>query len=332
MKLIKVIEDGMAKVNAQRTKDSLGDRTEYVGASDLAQCPRKAVMEKINGEDPDLTDLIRYERGHLTENILSNALEIEGYTPKRQMELKGYTENGTPMIFHIDFSFNGQNRFAVLEGKSTSPIPDYPYEGWELQLYAQMGLARDVLGNKAKIDGAIFALNMAPKNGEVPYGAWNGYEPDQDLWDSLRADADVIYQAVRDWKQTGNLPENLPLKPGPLCGFCTCLADCPIYQGERIDELAPQVEALLDLQQKRKKLAKLEEEAKAKLKAILRHKQGWVDVAVKDDIVKLKVNQKPSRRTDFKALRAALESYGDSMDNYQNTSEYEELNIKAPEK
>jgi len=47
MKLVEIIQNGMAQVNAQRTQETLGDRTEYIGASDLGQCPRKVVISKV---------------------------------------------------------------------------------------------------------------------------------------------------------------------------------------------------------------------------------------------------------------------------------------------
>ena len=330
MKLVEIIKKGMAKVNAQRTEESLGNRSEYIGASDLGQCPRKVVLSKIFGEDPDLETLVRYERGHLTETILGNALEAEGFTPERQVELEGETENGTPLKFHLDFVFKGRGgRYAILEAKSTTPIPQHPYEGWEMQLHAQMGLAQAMLGNEVQVEGAIFALDMAPKKGSTGYGAWNGYKASPELWASLQEDADIIYQAVQQHKQSGNLPDNIPCRPGPLCSFCQGLKTCPIFsKGDRANELSSQVSVLVELQQKRKKLAQFEDNAKDELKAILRDR-GWVSVAVNGSDVKLKVNQKNSRRTDFKAVRTALESYGDSLDAYTSTGSYEELMVKG---
>lgn len=335
MRLVETIHKGMQKVNARRTEESLGDRSEYIGASDIGQCPRKAVFEKILGESPDMTTLVRYERGHLAELILGAALEAEGFIPQRQVELTGETINGTPLKFHLDFVFHSKagDRFAILEGKSTTPIPHSPYEGWELQLHAQMGLAKALLGDRVQVEGAIFALDMAPKDGAEPYGAWNGYKADMALWDEIQKDADTIYQAVLEYKSSGNLPENLPCRVGPLCSFCSCLADCPIFKGEQADDLAPKVEVLKQLQQKRKRLAKFESDAKDELKAILRNR-GWVSVAVDNGngngaTVKLKVNNKSSRRTNFKELQAALESRGDSLNNYSSQSSYEELMVKG---
>lgn len=331
MKLVEIIQNGMAQVNAQRTQETLGDRTEYIGASDLGQCPRKVLLSKVFGEDPDLETLVRYERGHLTESILANALEAQGYFPERQVELERETENGTPLKFHLDFVFKGRygDRFAILEAKSTTPIPHNPYEGWEMQLHAQMGLAQAMLGNEVQVEGAIFALDMAPKKGSTGYGAWNGYKASPEFWASLQEDADTIYQAVQQHKKSGNLPDDLPCRPGPLCSYCQGLKSCPIFSnGDRADELRPQVSVLVELQQKRKRISQFEDAAKDELKAILRDR-GWVSVAVNGSDVKLKVNQKTSRRTDFRAVKAALESYGDSLDAYTSNGSYEELMVKG---
>ncbi len=42
-------------------KLELGDRSLYVGASDVAQCPRKVVLSKTEPVAQDLQTLIRFE-------------------------------------------------------------------------------------------------------------------------------------------------------------------------------------------------------------------------------------------------------------------------------
>lgn len=330
MKLAKIVRNGMQKMNSRRTEETLGDRTAYIGASDLGQCPRKAVMGKIFPEDPDLTTLIRFERGHLAEDMLGEALKNEGFHDiKRQAELTGETKNGTPLKFHLDFVHQTKNRFAIMEAKSTSPVPSEPYEGWEMQLHVQMGLARMELGDEVEIEGTIFALDMNPKECSSPYGVWNQYRPDPELYQALMDEADTIYRAVREYKSSGNLSDDLSRRPGPLCGFCPYLDGCPSFEGEQLDELAPQVEEYADLQARKKLLDKEITGKKEELKAVLRQK-GWVSVSLEDGTVKkLKVNTKTSRRTDFKALREALSGYNeDSLDNYVTPSSYEELQMK----
>ena len=328
MKLAGIIESGMKKVNSQRAQQELGDRSTYIGASDLGQCPRKAVYEKVNGSESDVTTLIRFERGHLSENIVASALQAEGYNPERQVELEGETENGTPLKMHLDFAYRGAGRFAIMETKSTSPVPQVPYEGWEMQLHAQMGLAQENMPEDA-VEGTLFALNLVPKDNCKPYEVWNGYQPSPELWESLKDEADSVYWAVQEYKESGNLPDDLTLRPGVLCSFCPCLTDCPCFQGEKLNEIAPQLTELLETQTQKKRLEKTEEQIKDQLKSVLRQKGCWVSVDVDDKEKKLRLKDKTSRKTDFDTLKDVLENqYGDSLENYKTISSYEQLEIK----
>lgn len=328
MKLASIIEEGIREVNSQRSSQSLGDRSSYIGASDLGQCPRKVVLGKVSKEDHDISTLLRFERGHLSEDVLDNALRAKGFVCERQTTLEGETPNGTPLKFHLDFVVNGGNRFAVLEAKSTSPVPASPYEGWEMQLQAQLSLAKELYPN-AKVEGTIFALDMAPKGGSLPYGIWNGYTSNPDLWKGLQEDADMIYGAVQEYKASGNLPD-LPRRPGPLCGFCSGLQDCPSFQGERLESLSSLVANLVALQGQKKHLSQLEDDCKRDLKEILRQRDGWVSVHLPEEGKdrKLKVIQKSSTKLDFNGLNNFLSQHGADLEDFRTRSTREELILK----
>lgn len=328
MKLAKIIEQGMKKANAERGSQSLGDRSLYIGASDLGQCPRKACLGKVKKEDHDFSTVVRFERGHLTEDMLDRALRAMGFVCDRQTTLEGQTDNGTPLKFHLDFTIQSGDRFAVLETKSTAPVPSQPYDGWEIQLYAQMGLAQE-LYPEFKVEGTLFALNLVPKGNETPYGVWNGYTSSLEMWEALKQDADLIYQGVREFKTTGNLPE-LPLRPGPLCGFCSGLSDCPAYQGERVEALAAQVEELVKIQGQRKYFDQLESLKKQELRRVLRSKEGWVEVPMSaGEIRRLKVIEKSTRRVNYENLGVALEEgLGKTLEDFSTRSSHEELMLK----
>ena len=75
--LMTLLAKGLLESSAQRTASSLGDRSQYIGMSDIGralECPRAAVGRKLfgNGEDLvhqyDLTSLLarqlRLQRGH----------------------------------------------------------------------------------------------------------------------------------------------------------------------------------------------------------------------------------------------------------------------------
>ena len=53
----------LRKLAKQHTEETLGDRSNYLGASDIGYCPRKVILEKINPTEHDLATLLRFERG-----------------------------------------------------------------------------------------------------------------------------------------------------------------------------------------------------------------------------------------------------------------------------
>ena len=75
-----VFLDGLNTACARRSEDDLGDRSTYIGASDLnSNCIRKTVLEKRNALNPKKIDFqqgIYYERGHLAEHILRKLLLV----------------------------------------------------------------------------------------------------------------------------------------------------------------------------------------------------------------------------------------------------------------
>ena len=159
------ITAGLAKARQHHTANSLGDRSTYVGASDIGHCPRKAVLEKIAPKDPDLATLIRFARGHLAEEIIAEALSAA--QPDRQVELEAdipycphcrcwtaHPASGPmhcpdcgeplrllPLKAHCDFVFDDD---LVLECKSaqTTEIQD----SWRTQLQTQMLLYEHCTG------------------------------------------------------------------------------------------------------------------------------------------------------------------------------------------
>lgn len=76
---------GLADARQLATQHHLGDRTAYIGASDIGLCPRKTILGKSCPKDPDLKTLIYFARGHLVEEIVFSALN--GSNPRRQTEL-----------------------------------------------------------------------------------------------------------------------------------------------------------------------------------------------------------------------------------------------------
>ena len=70
----KIIETALPALAAEKGKADLGDRAKYIGASDIGQCPRKAIMGKLFPQPISLEQQIVFERGHLAENIVHESL------------------------------------------------------------------------------------------------------------------------------------------------------------------------------------------------------------------------------------------------------------------
>jgi len=150
---------GWIAANAARTTHTLGDRSKYVGMSDIAKafgCFRSAVASKVSGDSrypdaasiqaltPDqsnaLLERIRpLERGHEQEVGLANAFTAVGYNFLQQLEIRIET-NGLPIEAHLDFVIFHDDRIEVVESKSNEEPPATLYVEYEAQLYGQIGL------------------------------------------------------------------------------------------------------------------------------------------------------------------------------------------------
>ena len=100
-KLDAFINKNLPKVLAEHTVNSLGDRSTYIGASDIGGCLRSSYLGKKQKVDYDISQHIVFERGHLSEGIVAKMLEGTPY--KTQVEAIGKADNGFPIKAHIDF-------------------------------------------------------------------------------------------------------------------------------------------------------------------------------------------------------------------------------------
>ena len=206
------------------------------------------ILEKINPPEHDLATLLRFERGHMAEEIIAKVFTAAGYTNfERQVEV--IVDSEIPIKAHIDFVFTSDIHKikSVLEVKSTSNIPDDPYGSWESQLYIQMGALAEQFPDYT-IRGAFIALDLA--NGEVEF--FNGYSPQKIIFDGLQRRLKQLwsdYQAI-----LSNNEIELDTDPDPLCGFCNHLTTCPRFEAEDVPHLAAHVDELQELQITEKKL------------------------------------------------------------------------------
>jgi len=287
MELTAILYNGLMELSRQ-SDGQLGDRLTYVGSSDIAGCPRKAVLQKTCEEHHDLATLIRYARGHLAEEFLVaglKAMPSPGFTWKYQVEV---THKSEPYRAHIDFLFETKEVLGILEVKTTDGIPKEPYEGWLEQLNFQMGLLKERYPDKA-VRGAIFAIDLNEATAKV----FQGYQYDSQIYEALLFKARHIWECLND----------PTLSPGteksPLCAWCHHRPGCPAYQDNGIPELPAkeQFQEFLGLKEQRKSLSSQIDELTKFFKAgIANANPDGKKIQVGEAVLQL--SQRCSRRID----------------------------------
>jgi CRISPR-associated exonuclease Cas4 len=308
---------GLQKFANQHTLTTLGDRNSYLGASDIGYCPRKVILDRLHPAEHDLATLLRFQRGHMAEDIVANAMTAAGYTNfDRQVE--AIAGGNTPIRCHIDFVFNAPNLKAVLEVKSVSGIPNGPYSSWESQLYMQMGALKEKYPNH-QIKGAVLAIDLG--SGDI--GFFNGYAPDEILYKGLKDRAASIWTDYQ-FMMLGH-PKNPPTEPSPLCGYCNNLPTCPRFAAKEVPDLEDCVTELRSLLEQGKVLSKQIEPMKARLLSIV--SQAGHAIKVNNTILSKAVRSR--QHTDIGRLTAFLAEMGHSMEEFQESSSYSFLDIKT---
>lgn len=137
------------------TEQSLGDRSKYVGSSDIGGCLRKAYLDKTTSYEHDLATLIRFQRGHVAEGIIEKMLD--GLNPTLQKEVK-LTIEGFDLKAHIDFCLESKNEIVVVEAKSVNTAVDKPYDSWVMQVNFQLALL--ATQTQKKLRAYVVAINL----------------------------------------------------------------------------------------------------------------------------------------------------------------------------
>lgn len=153
-KLENFIELNLAKVLKEETKNTLGDRNTYIGASDIGGCPYKVIKSKKNPQLVSLKQNIIFQRGHLAETLVRKM--FTGLKIVEQYEATG-DFGDIPIIAHIDMLLIDKNKTIILEIKTVSAPIDEPYESWVFQVQLQMGL---MMQTEKNIEAYILAIDV----------------------------------------------------------------------------------------------------------------------------------------------------------------------------
>ena len=211
MDLLEIFKSGLKD---SPFSDDLGNRLEYVGASDVAGCPRKAVLSKTDEPVHDLGTLIRFAKGHLSESLLLAGLKKHRKSlPEWKHQYEARHKSKDHLRAHLDFLFKSKDILAVLEVKSVDGIPADPYESWICQVHFQMGLVCERFPEKI-VKGAVLAIDL--NKGEAKL--FNGYQYDSRIFQGLVRKAEHIWQGLQH-------PEtHIETEKGPLCaGLSGCI-------------------------------------------------------------------------------------------------------------
>lgn len=242
MALLKFLEQGL-----KNTDSGLGDRSKYIGSSDIGQCPKKAFFGKKTKETHELKQLLIFERGHVAEGIVRNGLANNPHAIsfKEQVEIQG-TGKLSYIKTHIDFIVDFPQECVVIECKTiSSPLPNnQPRESWIYQVQLQLGLLRATSNRECR--GIIVAFNL--NTGE----AFEFNVDYNEKFFNIAVDrASSLWESV----QSNIEPEG---EIGDLCTYCSFKSQCQTLQrnGEQLPQEVEQMAMRL------KELKPLENEAK----------------------------------------------------------------------
>ena len=210
MNLTPFFENAVLALNRHKSAE-LGDRTQYIGSSDVAGCPRKIYLSRKNPTTPSVSTLLKFSRGHVAETLIENIFVAGGVQKlfDTQVELRHPLY---PLKAHVDFLFysdlDGTPELHVIEVKSVSGIPDEPYPQWADQLAFQLGLLRMQYPD-GKISGSILAIDL--NAGQVHQ--FNGFEYDEAIFNYLFCRALRLLDCLEDKDEAYPLVSH-------LCAYC----------------------------------------------------------------------------------------------------------------
>lgn len=312
-----LIRQGLEAVSQKSTAAHLGDRSTYVGMSDIGQhweCPRAALARKVVPTPNSLERLLTLQRGHWFESGVGQALASLGLHVLPQLEIS-WQHQGVPIKAHLDFVLvwgAPVNAIRILEVKSTSRLPDTPHDSHLLQLHGQLGLLaqawdKPVFSIRAE-DGTLLhekmtfpqlcharlGLQLPATADKTSMEAWLLCLSMQDVttfgpytFNQAMLDT-ALDHAVQLWgdlkaHRAGNLSlSQVTCAQGfyPICSYCEYNGDCPKFpQGVQMPQWEPALEKLAVLKEQR---TALDNEIK-KMETVLKlvHRQSgtrdWVD-------------------------------------------------------
>ena len=292
--LLGILCCGLERSAEQRTAIQLGDRSRYVGLSDIAKmpdCPRAALAAKLftpeyRSTDEALKRRIAFHRGHWFETGVHQALVGYGLSPLFQLEIE-IMYGDVPIKTHLDFTLvTGQPHptVRILEAKSTARLPTTLSESYAMQIGGQTALLKAYWNhpvfNLVLDTGEILHHRTFP---EICNECLGVSLPDASACDIqgwiiclsmcdakafgpfLPEDTDVarcLDMASEFWETMHDFRENkvnlntVQTEQGlaPLCPSCFWKEDCPCFKGSSHPEWEAALAQFMDLKAQKKSL------------------------------------------------------------------------------
>ena len=304
-RLIEYMRKSISAYAKQHTKETLGDRREYIGASDIGGCPFKTVMSKNNPPDNTLEQELIFFRGHIAEEFVNKGLQ--GLKVEDQYEIISELD-GFPLKAHIDKIVRGKNRDVVIEVKSTSAPLYEPYESWILQVTFQMGLIFEKTGNLP--DAYILALNV--NTGWIEEFK---IEFDDAIFELCLSKADHLISALRGECEPKAIIQY-------YCGTCPFKMQCP-KQGKFAEDLPLALQEDLEFIKASKAM---EKEAKRREERVKEYMVNMGIESLRDEATQSVVTNKEIQTTRVNTNK--LKSlYPEIYNECVNTSSYYRMNV-----
>lgn len=325
-KFMDIFRLGLQASQNKQLKKNLGDRSAYLGLSDLAkyqECPRAAIAAKLGINRDDNSRLMAFGRGHWFEQGVSDSFTALGLNHLRQLEISCQYQ-GAPIKGHLDIALVWAKPYPavrILEIKSMEKLPVEPYSSHKWQAAAQTALLKrhwnepvfcadklealtfpelcrqrfdlrlpDSVEN-CSIEGWLLCVSMTDS------AAFGPFNSDHDFLENLNIQAGTMWRQLELLK-SGELDlKNVPCAIGhyPLCAWCDVNRDCPKFTVEALHrELEPVLTRLDKLKASRDKLDSEIREIESGIK--LAHQNSGVNDWINTGLHRFKVISAKGRR------------------------------------
>ncbi len=317
--LLALISKGLQLHATKTVADTLGDRSQYIGMSDIGralECPRSALACKAHPDNnTDLQRQLILQRGHWN-TASTRRLPPAISASSRNLNWQRFTKERRSRRILIS-CWSGTSH-DLPELKSTENLPSTLYASYEAQVYGQIGLLQ-ALWNSPAFDGRTFrelcrerfGITMPHDPAEVDMEAWvlcvsmsdatayGPYLPDANILNLCLDTAATLWKHLRDYDNGSISINDVEYAKGfhALCAYCDWNAGCPKFaDSEYYPELQPTMEQLSLLKENREIVDAAIEKIESGLKATYACSSangGWLNAGTH----RFRVSQQAGRRS-----------------------------------